>query len=401
MVQILDTTLREGEQTPGVYFDNHIKLVIADLLDELGVDYIEAGHPIVSKDVYQSVKQIAGRNLNAIIGAHSRSLKKDVDDALDCGVRFLGLFYCVSDERLNSVYNKSLDKVKSQIAEIITYAKAKNPRLIVRYTPEDTVRSEFKNVIEVSVAAVEAGADIISIADTTGYMIPGTKRSMYDYVDGLKQELASRGLYPKIAVHCHNDRGLALANALDGYRAGADIIDATVLSLGERTGLVDLATLLTVLKADFEVENNWELKKLPELYMLVSRYSNIPIPVNSPIIGENAFTHCAGIHTQAALKNPIHYQSLDPTLVGRESRISLDHMSGMSSVRYALEQIGVQNPDETLLYQILEQVKTVGKKRTVSLSELKHIVNGYGKNNGNNGNHDTKGVLVTGRPMLS
>jgi len=171
--------------------------------------------------------------------------------------------------------------------------------LLIRYTPEDTVRSQFENVIQAAAAAVEAGADIISVADTTGYMVPGTSRSMYDYISRLIEELDKRDLHPKIAVHCHNDRGLALANALDAYRAGASIIDAAALGLGERAGIVDLAQLLAVLTIDYN-ENRWNLSKLVELYDLVSKHSGIPIPliILSP---ERMHSHIALEYTHTRL----------------------------------------------------------------------------------------------------
>ena len=204
MVRILDTTLREGEQTPGVYFDNHIKLGIADILNEIGVGIIEAGHPAVSPEIESAVRQLSlkrrtgnsadntftvntadntGNAFTAKIGAHSRTLKQDVDQALDCGIDFLGVFYCVSNHRLNNVFRKSLSTAIKQICDIISYARDRNPDLTIRYTPEDTVRSNFGNVVNASEAAVRAGADIISVADTTGYMIPGTHRSMFDYIE--------------------------------------------------------------------------------------------------------------------------------------------------------------------------------------------------------------------------
>jgi 2-isopropylmalate synthase len=374
-VQILDTTLREGEQSPGVYFDTHIKLAIAKQLDNIGVDYIEAGHPVVTEEIHQTVKQLANLGFRAIIGAHARSLKKDVDLALECGVKFLGIFYCVSDQRLNHIFNKNLEEAIEQITSVIRYAKQQKPGLIIRYTPEDTVRSPWNNVAKAAVAAVEAGADVISIADTTGYLIPGTKNNMYDFVTRLKDLFQKKHLSPKIAVHCHNDRGLALANALDGFRAGADIIDTTVLGLGERAGLVDMATLMAVLKNDFHVENQWKLEKIPELYRLVSEYSGLPIPVNFPITGENAFTHCAGVHTQAAAIDPVHYESLNPEVVGRERKIALGHMSGISSITYALDKLGESDLDEIVLKMVLDKVKAVGKKsRVIDQDELKHIV---------------------------
>ncbi|MHB2153374.1 LeuA family protein [Calditrichota bacterium GD2] len=374
MVKILDTTLREGEQTPGVYFDGHIKLAIADLLDEIGIDIIEAGHPMVTPEIHEAVYQLARHGYRAKIAAHARSLQRDVDLALECGAQFIGIFYSVASERLGQVFRKDLNSAIDQIVNVIRYAKKQNPDLIIRYTPEDTVRSPFENVVQASCAAVEAGADIISVADTTGFMAPGTEHNMYDFVARLKDALAQSGHQPMIAVHCHNDRGLALANALDGYRAGAEIIDASVLGLGERAGIVDLAQLLLALKEVFQVQNNWRLEKLLPLYQLVSQYAGLPIPDNFPIVGQNAFTHCAGVHTHAAVQNPVHYQSLDPSLVGRNMSVALDHMSGISSVQWALDQLGLEYTTD-LLKRILIHIKQIGQKgRTVDLLELKHLV---------------------------
>lgn len=374
MVWVLDSTLREGEQTPGVYFDKHIKLAIANLLNEIGVDIIEAGHPMVTPEIHYAVKSIAQKGFKSIVGAHSRSFKSDVDLALECGVGFIGIFYCVSDERLETVFKKDLDTAIKQITDVIKYAKNQKQDLLIRYTPEDTVRSQFENVVKAASAAVEAGADIISVADTTGYMVPGTNRSMYDYISRLKDELASRKLFPKLAVHCHNDRGLALANALDAYRAGVDIIDAASLGIGERAGIVDLAQLLVVLSIDYD-EKRWKLEKLTELYDLVSKHSGIPIPSNYPITGLHAFTHCAGVHTHAASVNPMHYESLNPEMLGRQRTFALDHMSGIASLKYALNLIDENHLDEELQQEILKEVKSVGQRgRLIDLAELKHIV---------------------------
>jgi 2-isopropylmalate synthase len=372
MIRILDSTLREGEQTPGVYFDVHIKLAIADLLDEIGIEIIEAGHPAVTPNICSAVRQISGRGLKALVGAHSRSLESDVELALECGVKFLGIFYCVSDERLSDRAT-DLAQAIAQITRTVRFAKEKSPSVLVRYTPEDTVRSSFDNVLAAASEAVGAGADIISIADTTGFMIPGT-RNMYDYVQKLKAGLARNGLTPLIAVHCHNDRGLALANALDGYRAGADIIDASILGLGERAGIVDLATLLAILSHDFGEGKQWNLRKIPRLYELVSNYSRIPIPPTFPLTGANAFTHCAGVHTQAALRNPVHYQSMPPGVLGRTTQISLDHMSGMAAVQHCLSSIDEEDLPHDTVQRILSKVKEVGETgRTVSLQELSYI----------------------------
>ncbi len=375
MARILDTTLREGEQTPGICFPPHIKSAIAGMLDRVGVDFIEAGHPAVDPEIREAVAHLAGRGFRANIAAHSRSLKPDVDAALECGVGFLGIFYCVSKDRLEGVFRKELAQAVSGIEDAIAYAKEQRPGLIVRYTPEDTVRSSIEHVVDAAAAAAHAGADIISIADTTGYMMPGVPgRDMYDYVSRLREKLDQRGVQPTIAVHCHNDRGVALANALGGVRAGAEIIDATVLGLGERAGIVDLATVMTVLRADFDAGEPWDLTHLPDLYRLVSMHSGMAIPPNSPIVGANAFTHCAGVHTNAALKNPTHYESLDPSLVGRTRDIAIDHMSGRSTIEWALAQLEIE-PDGELVDTVLTMAKAEGRKgRSVDLEELGHMV---------------------------
>ncbi len=375
MIKVLDATLREGEQTPGVHFDNHIKLRIAELLDEIGIDIIETGHPAVTGKIHQAVKTIAGKGLNSKIGAHSRLIKSDIDLAIDCGVEFLGVFYCVSDGRLSEVFNKTMDFAAEQIFELISYAKNRNPDLIIRYTPEDTVRTEYENVLKASLAAASAGADIISVADTTGFLVPGTERNMYDFISRLKTDLKSNSFNPMIAVHCHNDRGLALANALDAIRAGAEIIDASVLGLGERAGIVDLAQLLAILITNFKIDR-FNPDKLMELYELVGLHSGVPVPVHFPVTGKNAFTHCAGVHTHAAAVNPMHYEDLPPSLFGRERRFSLDHMSGLASIQYALKLLNRTDLTGNDEIELLNHVKSVGEKgRVVELEELSQLIN--------------------------
>ncbi len=373
MIRVLDSTLREGEQAPGVYFSPHTKLAIVDLLDEIGVDVIEAGHPRVSREIATVLESMGRRNLRATVGAHARSNEEDVRLALDCGAGFVGVFFCVSDGRMSGVHGMEIEACIDLIGGVIRRAREARPEIEIRYTPEDAVRSPFDNVLRASAAALEAGADIISVADTTGLMVPGTDNCMFEYVSRLRRELESLGHKPEIAVHCHDDRGLALANALGAIRAGATLVDASVLGLGERAGIVDLAMLLSVLQE--QGLGSYRLERLPELYELVAQQAQVPIPPTRPIVGANAFTHCAGVHTQAALSNPLHYQSLDPARFGRESEICLDHMAGQASLRHALAQAGVKELEQDVLSRVLEDVKRVGQKgRRVELSELPYIV---------------------------
>ena len=367
MIKILDSTLREGEQTPGVYFAPETKLKIAEFLDHIGVDIIEAGNPAVDSEIALAVTRIANAGLKAKIGAHSLCRIDDVKKALDCNVSFLGVFFSVSSQRLQCDYNICLDEALDKIVEVITYAREQNDSLLIRYTPEDTVRSPMKNVIEAASAAVQAGANIISIADTTGYTTPfQQKRSIYYFVKILKEELAKRELYPQIEVHCHNDRGLALANALDAYRAGTDIIDVSVMGLGERAGIVDLAELLINLSDLMEEKFFWKLGYLKDLYNLVSEYSHVPISPHRPAVGKNAFTHYAGVHVTAMAKDERLYQSLNPEIFGIKSSIALGMQSGLTAVELALKQIGREELAENkyLVAKILKEIKEIAKTGT-------------------------------------
>jgi 2-isopropylmalate synthase len=367
MIKILDSTLREGEQTPGVYFSPEAKLVIAQFLDQIGVDIIEVGNLAVNNEMAASLTRITNAGLKAKIGVHSLCRIDDVKKALDYGVDFLGVFFSVSQKRLQRDYNISLESAIEKIVQVIAYAREQNNNLFIRYTPEDTVRSPMESVIAAASAAVKAGANIISIADTTGYATPfHHERSIFYFVKTLKMELAERNLYPNIEIHCHNDRGLALANALDGHRAGADIIDVTTMGIGERSGIVDLAELLINLIETVEEKPCWNLTYLKDLYTFVSEHSYISIPPHHPVVGKNAFTHYAGVHVNAVAKDESLYQSLDPEILGMKSDFALGMQSGYTAVELAFKQIGraelAENKD--LVAKILREIKEIAKRGT-------------------------------------
>ncbi|MBD2625228.1 LeuA family protein [Trichormus variabilis] len=367
MIKILDSTLREGEQTPGVYFSPEKKLVIAHFLDQIGIDIIEVGNPAVDSDIALAINLISQAGLKAKIGAHSLCKIDNVQKALDCGIDFLGVFFSVSKKRLYQDYNISLEAAIEKIVEVINFAREQKNDLLIRYTPEDTVRSPIENVIAAASAAVKAGVNIISIADTTGYTNPfHPQRSIYNYVKTLKEELKKQDLHPQIEVHCHNDKGLALANALDAYRAGADIIDVSVMGLGERAGIVDLGELLINLREMGEEETHWQLGYLQDLYNFVSEHSHISIPPHQPITGKNAFTHYAGVHVKAIAKDEMLYQSLDPQILGKKSSLALGMQSGYTAVELAMKQIGREELAENkdLVAKILQEIKAIAKRGT-------------------------------------
>jgi 2-isopropylmalate synthase len=329
MVEILDTTLREGEQAPGVTFSTEEKLSIANLIDDFGVNIIEAGHPVVSDDVFRGVKNISNQGYNADILAHCRAKKEDIDLAISCDVDWVGIFFCVSEKRLEEHFKLDFEKAIDQISKAISYAK--DHGLKVRYTPEDSTRTEYENLMLASRAAVDAGADRISIADTVGAMTPV---KIYNLVKKIREDLNV-----KINVHCHNDLGLATANSLAAYEAGATLIDVTVNGIGERVGITPLSEICLALNCIYKIKNNWKLENLSQISQIVSNYSGVDISPNMPIVGENAFLHKAGLHVSAVLNNPSHYELFPAELVGRKRDFILDKMSGVQTVRNKLEKM--------------------------------------------------------------
>lgn len=347
-VKLLDSTLREGEQTPGVDFTLEQKLDIARRLDAFGVEYIEAGHPAVSTEIAHAVREVAHLGLDAEIVAHSRAMKSDIDQVLKTDADWVGIFFSVADKRLEDSFRKDIDQALSLIQDCVAYAKAHG--LKVRYTPEDTVRSDLAKVIRVGTAAREAGADRISVADTTGHMTPSR---MFQFITDLRAGLPAG---TPVGVHCHNDLGMAVANSYAAVEAGAEVVDVTVNGLGERTGIAPLAETAVALKLRGSAPNAWRLEHLPELSEVVERYSRIPTWRQAPIVGANAFTHNAGLHVAAVLMNPQHYESIPAELVGRTRRLVVDKMAGRPTIKYRLEALGL-DASEDMVDAVLGYVK--------------------------------------------
>lgn len=369
MVEILDSTLREGEQTPGVTFSVDEKLKIACMLDDFRVDYIEAGHPAVSPDIKRALKGVAGQGLNAKVLAHSRANRSDIDLALECDVEWIGLFISVLDGRLREHFMKDLSQVCDMVSDAVSYAKEHG--LNVRYTPEDTLRSNFESVVSVSKAAIAAGADRISVADTVGAALPS---KIGPFVRELKARTGA-----EVNVHCHNDLGLALANSLAAMDNGAVCIDSCVNGLGERAGITDLAELTVALKVHYGIDNGWKLEMLPELSKEVERCSGMKVASNAPIVGSNAFSHNAGLHVSAALKRPSFYEVVPAETVGRKRRFELDKFTGRDLVDTLLD----QNTILLNTYQknhLMDLIKS-REKGCFSLDEVLCAARGLGSGN--------------------
>lgn len=363
MIQILDSTLREGEQTPGVTFTVEEKLKIANLLDEFGVDIIEAGHPRVSADIYRGVKEISSQGFRSEILAHCRAINEDIDIARSCDVDWVGIFFCVSNRRLEKQFRSNIDEAIELVSNAVEYAKSYG--LKVRYTPEDAVRTDYSSLIKISRAAMRAGADRISIADTVGAMTP-TK--MYELFKKLKSDLNV-----KLNVHCHNDLGLATANSLAAYEAGATTIDVSVNGLGERVGITPLSELCVALHCGYNIQNKWKLEMLPQISDFVSQYSGLYIAHNTPIVGQNAFLHNAGLHVAAVLNDPSFYEVIPAELVGKKRGFILDKMASVHTIKEKLKQMKIHS-DEKNVNKIMEYAKSK-EKGTITDYEIINLLN--------------------------
>jgi len=352
MIEILDTTLREGEQTPFVNFTVEEKVEIARLLDLVGVDMIEAGDPSVSTNVAKAVESIAALGLNAEIVAHSMATRNGIQRAKNSGVGRVAIFFATSQIHLDAKLNKTPEEAIEIIREHVAFAHQLG--LKVRYTPEDATRTDFEFLIQVCNAAIEAGADRISFADTLGVVQPYL---FYERVKALREHLQPC----QIDLHCHNDYGLALANAMEGIRAGADCIHTTVNGLGERTGIPDLAETILAFH-NLEQSQKYNLEPLMELSKYLEKVSGFLLAPNKPITGMNAFTHKSGVHANGILKDPRTYEAFDPSLLGRERKIVIDKYTGKAAVSARLDEYGIEVNDSELDV-IVTRIKNLGDNR--------------------------------------
>lgn len=350
-IRILDSTLREGEQHPGVAFTIKQRIQIAWMLDSFGVDQIEIS-PVVSHDHFEATKTIIKQDLRADILAHVRAIKSDVDVAIDTGATWIATYMGISDIHLSAKLRISREEAKIRALEVADYIKSHG--LKSRFTMEDASRTDPNFLIEMCKEMNSRGIERISIPDTVGIMRP---HGMYNLVRMVCENIdLSRS---SIDVHCHNDVGLALANALAGCEAGADQIHTTIDGLGERTGIPSLAETAVALTLIYKVPNNFRLHLLRDLSRTISEYTEIPTPESKPIVGDSAYKHKAGTHLAAILRNPSAYEILEPKIVGNRRKIVFGELAGKNGAAYLLSLLG------------LETSKTEAEKMAKGLKELR------------------------------
>src|ERR671938_247806 len=333
-IRILDSTLREGEQHPGVSFTKKQRIPVACLLGSFGVDQIEIS-PIVSKDHFEATKTIIKQGLKADILAHVRAIKSDVDVAISCGASWIATYMGISDIHLSAKLKITREEAKIRALDVADYINAHG--LKSRFTMEDASRTDPEFLVEMCKEMNSRGIRRISIPDTVGIMRPtgmyNLVKTVYENIDKSKSSLD---------VHCHNDLGLALANALAGCDAGADQIHTTIDGFGERTGIPALAETAVALTLVYKSTNNLRLHMLKDLSKTISEYTKIDIPESKPIVGDCAYKHKAGTHLAAILRNPSAYEILEPRVVGNRRKIVFGELAGKNGANYLLSLLGLQ-----------------------------------------------------------
>lgn len=361
--EVCDVTLRDGEQTPGVAFNREEKIAIAEKLDSVGVEVIEAGFPVVSQAEEAAVKEIAHYGLNARICCLARAVAKDIDVALRCDVDFVSVFIATSDLHLKYKYHKTFAEAESCALDVLDYAK--DHGLTVRFAAEDATRTDIEVLKSIFRSAEEHGADYVSIADTLGVLNPTTTFYLISEI--------RKAVKTKVCIHCHNDLGMAVANTISAAEAGAYQLHTTVNGIGERCGNAALEELLVSLRVQYGVER-YDVSKLMDLSNLVAQYSGVPIPRIKPIVGANAFAHESGIHVAAVLEEPMTYELFAPEMVGGRREIVIGKHTGTKALKSVVHKMG-HNLSHDQMCVILEKVKKCSEaKKMVTCDVLEGFI---------------------------
>ncbi|VVB85388.1 2-isopropylmalate synthase [uncultured archaeon] len=329
------------------------KLIIAQQLDKLGVDIIEAGFPMSSDGEKASVKKIADARLGLQVCGLSRVIKSDIDACLDCGVGMIHTFVSTSDVQRISTIKKSREEVYKMAIDAVEYIKDHGAKCM--FSAMDATRTDVDYLINIYKGVEEAHCDIINVPDTVGVIVPS---AMYKLVG----EIAKNVNIP-IDVHCHNDFGLAVANSLAAVEAGASQVQVTINGLGERAGNADLAETVMSLHSLYGAKTNINTQYIVETSHLVQRFTDIRMPATMPIVGDNAFAHESGIHTHGVLVRTDTFEPgvMTPEMVGHRRRIVLGKHAGKHAVKQSLECAGIHTTDGQL-NEIMKRIKDIGDK---------------------------------------
>jgi 2-isopropylmalate synthase len=360
-----DTTLRDGEQTPGISFTLDEKIKISCSLNEMGIDVIEAGFPIISKGDFEACKQIAKLGLDSQIIGLARLKKEDINKVLEADLDSIHLFIATSELHIKEKLRMTSEEIIQNIMEMITYAKDHFSSIV--FSAEDATRTDLNFLIRVNQLAVNQGATVINIPDTVGTISPVA----YGYIIRKNRESLPNNI--RIAVHCHNDFGLAVANTLAGFENGASEAQTTILGLGERAGNASFEQSAMALYSFYRIPMNINTKKIFTTAKLVESFCGGKVTISrlTPLIGQNAFSHESGIHTHAILRNARTYEPITPELIGIprsddlsqiiKQSIKFGKHTGGYALKVKLSDMGIAPSDEQF-NKIISHIKNFGDK---------------------------------------
>jgi 2-isopropylmalate synthase len=374
-VEIFDTTLRDGEQVPGCKLNKSQKLVIAEKLDLLGVDIIEAGFPVSSPGDFESVDAVSKVVKSAIVCALSRSVENDIKIAAQAlkNAKFPRIHTGIgtSDSHIKYKFNSNKDAIIERAVSAVKYAKSFVED--VEFYAEDAGRTDNEYLAKVCEAVIKAGATVLNIPDTTGYCLPneyGEKiRFLKENVKGIEKA--------KLSCHCHNDLGLATANSIEGVLNGARQIECTINGIGERAGNTALEEVVMIMKQhpSLKFDTNINTPMLYSVSQLVSENMGIYTQPNKAIVGANAFAHSSGIHQDGVIKNRETYEIIDPKEVGvTESAIVLTARSGRAALAYRAKNVGYELTKLQLDVIYKDFLKFADLKKEIGDNDIHQII---------------------------
>ena len=372
VVRIFDTTLRDGEQSPGFSMNTNEKIRMARQLAALNVDVIEAGFPISSKGDLEAVQAVAKEVRTVPIAALARAKKHDIDAAVEAlksaAASRLHIFLATSDLHLQVKLNMTREQALEAIGSMIRYGRQSVGE--VEFSAEDAGRTDIDFLCQVCRTAVDAGATILNLPDTVGYAVPEEYGEMFRRVRDFLDDSPDVTL----SAHCHDDLGLAVANSLAAVRAGVRQIECTVNGIGERAGnasLEEIAVLLAVRKESFGAQTNINLSQLCPASRLLAEITGAQVAPNKAVVGANAFAHEAGIHQDGIIKNPLTYEIISPETVGVPSRsLVLGKHSGRNALRTTLKDLGYDASDAELAEVYRRVTALADQSKTVRMRDI-------------------------------
>ena len=375
-IAIFDTTLRDGEQSPGCSMNLQEKTVMAKQLEKLGVAIIEAGFPIASQGEFEAVQAVCDVVENTTIAALCRAKTADIDRAWaaikHAGRKRIHTFIATSDIHLQHKLKMNRSEVLQAVRDMVQHAKSYCDD--VEFSAEDASRTEISFLVDVAAVAIEAGATTVNLPDTVGYATPKDYGNIFAEIS--RQVPQSRKI--SLSAHCHNDLGLAVANSLAAIENGATQVESTVNGIGERAGnasLEEIVMALFVRKEMFQVECDVNTREIYPTSRLLSEITGVQVQPNKAIVGKNAFAHEAGIHQDGVLKNALTYEIMTPESVGlHRNNIVLGKHSGRHALKKRCEELGVELPEQDLQKVYEAFLKVADQKKVVETKDIQAIL---------------------------